>query len=91
MKQNTDVEELEDLAKELNDLAEGDILFHKDDGAVREVHGFIKDFSGDRAKAELRPRRDLTHKIDDAPGDVAGHNRLEGDDLSDWLVLDTDE
>ena len=74
--------------QDLTDLTDGDVIKHSDSGALREVHSFIKDFSGDRHKAKLRPRRDITHKFDDCPGNVPGHERLEAEDVSDWERVD---
>ena len=73
---------------ELKTLSEGDVIKHKETGALREVNGFIKDFSGDRDKAKLRKRRDIAYKFGDCPGNVPGFERLESGDGSNWETVD---
>jgi len=73
---------------DIETLSEGDVLFHKDSGALREVTGFIKDFSGNRDSAKLGPRRDITYKYDETPGDVPGFHRLEAGEGSEWEAFE---
>jgi hypothetical protein len=75
---------------DIESLSEGDALEHKQSGAVREVSGFVKDFSGERGSAKLRRNRNINHAVGKSDVNEAGHKRLERGDGDEWELLEVD-
>ena len=75
---------------DLETLSEGDALEHKETGAVREVVGFIKGFSGDREEAKLQRNRRLSHAAGKSDVNKGGLKRLEQGDEDEWELLEVD-
>jgi len=75
---------------EIETLSEGDAVEHKESGAVREVAGFIKDFSGERGSAKLQRNRNINHAVGKSDVNEGGQTRLERGDGDEWELLEVE-
>lgn len=75
---------------DIDSLNEGDAVEHNDTGAIREVSGFIKDFSGERGAAKLERNRRINHAVGKSEVNEGGHTRLERGDGDEWALLEVD-
>lgn len=75
---------------DIETLSEGDAVEHKGSGAIREVAGFVKDFSGERQAAELQRNRNINRAVGKADVNESGQKRLERADGDEWTLVEVD-